>query len=193
MSKNQNFKIHIHRINRGEDQIFKQNIRLREVLTTKPSFQKKIIFKIRKFFLKIKDFLKRRNKSQPLLLKEGYNNYNIIYFDGKYYGLHQLEGVFDVKRLKKGKYKRIFSSETFNGIIDLVKNAPKIYLPILIEEGFLGFNIIAFGNKFYAIGQEEGYFDIEKVNQRVYKRIIEGQSVEEIKSNLKKALNINGK
>lgn len=61
-------------------------------------------------------------------------------------------------------------------------DVPSLPVPVLVEEGYLGFNILLVGNKYYGIGQEEGKFDVRKVNKKGYKRLVEGRNIEEVKS-----------
>ena len=55
--------------------------------------------------------------------------------------------------------------------------------PRLVEEGFGGeFNIIKYGNKYYALPQNEGAFDIKKIEEQEYKRFFVGNSLGEVKA-----------
>jgi len=51
----------------------------------------------------------------------------------------------------------------------------------LIEEGYKGYNIVAFRGGYYGLGQGEGAFDVDKVNSNEYKRCFAGGSVAEVK------------
>jgi hypothetical protein len=55
-------------------------------------------------------------------------------------------------------------------------------LPVrLIEEGVKGFNILACGDRFFGLAQDEGAFDLGKARRREYRRCVEGDSVREVK------------
>jgi len=159
---------------------------LREVLTPKPPPQQRIVWKIKNLFSQTKSIGSKGSSPQPVLVEEGCNGYNIVYFDGSYYALHQLEGAFHIKRFRQGRYKKCFTSDTPEEVKHLMEDAHPLPIPVLVEEGYLGFNIIAFGNKYCGIGREEGYFDIEKVNKKVYRRLVEGKSLEEVKFLIRK-------
>jgi hypothetical protein len=61
-------------------------------------------------------------------------------------------------------------------------------LPILVEEGYRGFNIIRYGDKYYGLDQNEGAFYIDKVEKKEYKRYFIGNSVNEVKQLIDKSL-----
>ena len=66
-------------------------------------------------------------KPEPTLIEEGYKNFNIIEFDGMYYGLAQGEGAFDIQNVKDKKYQKCFEGASMNEIkrlIDLEPPAP---------------------------------------------------------------------
>ncbi|MGP0630185.1 hypothetical protein ACTRW9_10780 [Nitrospina sp. 32_T5] len=60
-------------------------------------------------------------------------------------------------------------------------NKVKTINPVLMEEGYKGFNIIFFGNKFYGLPQEEGEFKFEKVRNQEYSYCVETDSYLEVK------------
>lgn len=53
--------------------------------------------------------------------------------------------------------------------------------PQLLLEGYLDFNIIAYQGNIYAIHQNDGAFDFEKVKRSGYKHLIKGATIEEVK------------
>jgi len=60
--------------------------------------------------------------------------------------------------------------------------------PILVEEGYKGFNIIFYGDKYYGLDQNEGPFYISKVEGKEYKRCAVGESVDEVKKMIDQAI-----
>lgn len=75
-------------------------------------------------------------------------------------------------------YKRgLFDSKSWDNEPDF----RNILEPKLIEEGYKGFNVILYDNKFYGLAQDEGEFDIRKVENKGYKRLFVGRSVNEVK------------
>lgn len=49
-----------------------------------------------------------KNTHKPVLIEEGYNNFNIIAFEGLFYGLAQGEGAFDIAKFKNNHYQAGF-------------------------------------------------------------------------------------
>lgn len=64
----------------------------------------------------------------------------------------------------------------------------KALSPILILQGYHGFNIISYRNKFYGLAQNEGAFNINKVTKKQYKQLFIGDSVDEVKSIIVKTI-----
>jgi hypothetical protein len=54
-------------------------------------------------------------------------------------------------------------------------------VPILLAEGYRGFNLVRYGKKIYAIPQAEGAFDIERINRSEYGRWFSGGSLDKVK------------
>ncbi len=46
--------------------------------------------------------------SEPVLIEEGYNHFNIIAYDGLFYGLAQDEGAFDIVKFKNNHYQACY-------------------------------------------------------------------------------------
>jgi len=57
---------------------------------------------------------------EPTLIEEGYRDFNIIAYDGMYYGLAQGEGTFDMKRVTEKKYQRYFEATSVNKVKRLI-------------------------------------------------------------------------
>jgi hypothetical protein len=57
--------------------------------------------------------------------------------------------------------------------------------PHLVEEGYRGFNIVCCGGTWYGLGQEEGGFDVAKLQQGQYGRCIVGQSLEAVRAEIR--------
>lgn len=86
-----------------------QQFHLKEALTPKLLLRKRVVWKIKNLFTHLKDFSSRGKNLQPALVEERCKGYNIVYFDGRYYALPQLEGAFDIKRFRQGRYKNVLS------------------------------------------------------------------------------------
>jgi hypothetical protein len=118
----------------------------------------------------------------PRLVQENYKGYNIVKFNGSYYGLAQCEGAFDIEEFKRNRYSRCFLGRTIDevqGIID--QCAAEQDEPVLVEGGYEGYNIIYCAGKYYALAQGEGAFDIAKANRNEYKRCFVGSSTDQVK------------
>ncbi len=119
---------------------------------------------------------------QPRLVQENYKDYNIVKFNGSYYGLAQCEGAFDIEKFKRDRYSRCFLGRTLDevqGIID--QCAAEHDEPVLVEGGYEGYNIIYCADKYYGLAQGEGAFDIGKANRNEYKRCFVGSSIDQIR------------
>ncbi len=119
---------------------------------------------------------------QPCLVQESYKDYNIVKFNGSYYGLAQCEGAFDIEKFKRDGYSRCFLGRTIDevqGIID--QCAAEQDEPVLVEGGYEGYNIIYCAGKYYALAQGEGAFDTRKANRNEYKRCFVGSSTDKVK------------
>ena len=106
------------------------------------------------------------------VLEEGYRRFNIIAHGSRVYAVAQDVGQID------------FSSLTLEGIVELA-NASRLLLTDsleaakaridaasrrprvakLVEEGFLGFNIVAYEGRVYALAQQLGQIDVAQLSQ----------------------------
>jgi len=154
-----------------------------------------------------------------ILSLEGYKGFNIIQYD-EYYGVLQDEGAFDFKKVQERKYKWIVKGksidEVMGGIDSLIlsdrywkirtlaravfqlrkrfalkrpKEEPKAYFLDLVQEGYKGYNIIQY-DSFYGLLQADGQFEIKKMQERGYPRIIKGNSIEEVKNRIDKRVRL---
>lgn len=64
--------------------------------------------------------------------------------------------------------------------------------PKLVLEGYKGFNIISYGDKYYGLDQNEGPFYITKVEKKEYKKCFIGKSIDEVKEIIDKSLQEEG-
>ncbi|NEO83076.1 MAG: discoidin domain-containing protein [Spirulina sp. SIO3F2] len=136
------------------------------------------------------DFVDRN----PILIEEDYRGFNIIQFKRQFYAILQSDGEFKINKFESGDYSPSFKA---SGVIPLKKeidnNIPleqpvKVTEPILIEEGYRGFNIIQFKDRFYAILQADGEFKINKFKSDAYLQAIEASTADLIKEEINLAL-----
>ncbi len=121
--------------------------------------------------------------------KEGYKGFNIVKFGRKYYAILQSEGAFQIKKAKAGGYSKLFQGRKFKDVKKQIDTniQPSDYVPLvplLVEEGYRGFNIVQFGNQYYAILQGEGAFEIEKVKAGSYSKSFQSDKVEDVKKQI---------
>jgi hypothetical protein len=79
------------------------------------------------------------------------------------------------------------STEEVKRLVDQVATAPvsdKSPAPVLVEEGYKGFNLVRYGEKIYAIPRREGAFQMERVLKNKYSRWFSGESLAEVKRNV---------
>jgi hypothetical protein len=131
------------------------------------------------------------SQPQPRLVEEGFGGeFNIIEFGGRYYALGQDEGEFDITKVERKLYRRVLVGNSIEDLRDKVnvalrsdQNMRQTSQPVLIEEAYKGeFNIIKYGDKYYGLPQNEGAFDVKKIEKREYKRFFVGNSVGEVKA-----------
>src|SRR5262245_19649103 len=72
----------------------------------------------------------------------------------------------------------------------LPQQSPAAPQPDLVEEGYLGFNIIHYHDLWYGLGQEEGEFLIAKAKSGGYGRCIPGASLAAVKAGIRRQRNL---
>jgi hypothetical protein len=126
----------------------------------------------------------------PELVEEGYYGFNIISYDGAWYGLDQGEGAFDPAKAEMQQYSRCFRSGRKEDLKEILRTeqskaeaekATRCLLPELVEEDYRGFNIISYDGRWYALAQGDGEFDPEKADKQQYARCFVSSSKEQLK------------
>ena len=128
------------------------------------------------------------------LILHGVSGYNIVRFFHKYYAIPQHEGEFNLEKLKSRGYSSSFSDKSVDSLLWKISKAldkgeqmeknedvGQEDLPYLADEGFNGYNIIFLHAKYFAILQNEGTFDYEKILSDQYDHFFSGHSIEEVK------------
>lgn len=104
---------------------------------------------------------------KPQLIEDDYHGFNIVRFGDRYYGLPQGQGGFDIESFHKNEYDHCYQTATadeIRSIIDKVAaRSNNSAEPILIEEGYRGYNIVLFGDKYYAVAQNGDAFDASRI------------------------------
>lgn len=125
------------------------------------------------------------------LVLHGVSGYNVIRYFHKFYAIPQSEGAFVPDKARSGGYSSIYSGNTADKVLRNIGNATKEAIqaapnkddsmsPYLVMDGFLGFNIIHFGGKFYAILQSEGAFEYDKIVSKGYSKSFSGYSISDV-------------
>jgi len=116
--------------------------------------------------------------STPWLL-DYYKGYNVVGLEDQVFGVPCALGHVDfqiAEERQRADIVRCASADSARGDIDaaLKKQGlthaamPAFDVPVLVLEGYKGFNIVRSGTRFYGIPQGEGEFNLARVEQRVY-------------------------
>jgi hypothetical protein len=127
-------------------------------------------------------------------VEEGYKRFNLFQYGDRYLALAQALGPVDLHWLNtrvvndyqnRGALIIGNSTEELKRLIDELpsEGVPQsLSGPILLEEGYQGFNVIGYAGTIYAIPQAEGAFEIERIKTDQYSRWFSGKSLDEVKS-----------
>jgi predicted O-methyltransferase YrrM len=151
----------------------------------------------------------RPSDRNPQLIEENFYGFNIVYYRGIWYALGQDEGAFDPVKAHNRRYTRCFSARSQaelqallpvgsrwllrlpfgNSLQRLARRRPSHQglprhdeVPHLIEEGYLGFNILHYRDTWYGLGQDEGAFDPLKLEKQQYRRCLTAASLAAVKT-----------
>jgi len=125
------------------------------------------------------------------LVWHGVSGYNVIRCFDKYYAIPQVEGEFNLNKVKTGGYSSSFSGSSADYVLKKIAAntqnpiSPSVghfatAQPELVFEGFHGFNIIRLGGEFHAILQSEGAFEQARLLSREYSLSFSGHSLSEV-------------
>jgi hypothetical protein len=126
-------------------------------------------------------------------VEEGYQGFNLFKYGDRYLALAQALGPIDLHWLNTRVVKDYQnrgalivgkSTEELKRLIDELPSdgSPRSSSgPILLEEGYRGFNLIMYDRTIYAIPQAEGAFEIERIKTDQYSRWFSGKSLDEVK------------
>src|SRR5439155_3169268 len=119
----------------------------------------------------------------PVLKETGFCGFNIIEYGTRFYALAQAEGKFDFAKFISNEYRHCYAASSIDDLKnDLVDVLSRTSNPVLLERGYLAFNLIQCGAMFYALAQNEGTFEIGKFQRGEYRRCFTGKSVDEVKN-----------
>lgn len=111
--------------------------------------------------------------SAYLLGKRG--EHSIVLYMGKIYLVEGMNGTLCFEKMILGEYT---IRQTASAWAFFRNESPSITM--LVVEGYKGYNVIAYGGRYYAILQSEGEFSIKRVERGEYSKIYIGDTVEEV-------------
>ncbi|QSH41428.1 hypothetical protein P0136_08100 [Lentisphaerota bacterium ZTH] len=127
-------------------------------------------------------------EGDPKLAYESFHKFNIVEHQGRFYGIPQDEGAFDMNRIVNGGYSAYFPGYSLDKVkAELNKVKDQIYRflqPELAHENYKDFNIISYRGKTYGILRSEGAFDLNKIMNEEYSIYFQGDSVDEVKEKI---------
>lgn len=122
----------------------------------------------------------------PRLVRENIGPFNVVQFDGRYYGFPQSCGPFIAEKASRGEYDCFHHDENLERLIERLRAAvPSESVPALVVkeaqsdrpgltvEGVMGCNIVLFHNVYFAIPQTTGAFIPEKARCGEYDGLLQ--------------------
>jgi hypothetical protein len=118
------------------------------------------------------------------MVLQGYQGYNVILYNGTYYAIPQSAGAFDIQKIKSGGYNAYFTASSIAQLEQLIDASfvPPVSPPgaTLVLQGYKGYNIVLYNGTYYAILQNEGAFDIQKLKSGSYSSHFSGDSLSHV-------------
>jgi len=130
---------------------------------------------------------------QPQLLERAYKRCNILSHNDKFYAFVHGVGPLDLSSVPEAtlaelcEEKKCFISDSLDEVKQLVDRFAPIPPPMLVEEGYRKYNILAWKDRFYAIAQATGPMDLTDADESTFAELQErgvcvtGDSLEEAK------------
>ncbi len=108
----------------------------------------------------------------PRLVEEGYLGYNLVQWLDQYYAVPQGQGAFSEEAARRGEYVSaegpllLKPKVEMRAIIDRELGADASPTdPILVREGYRGYNLVRFEGRTHAVAQGSGAFDVSRRDQ----------------------------
>jgi hypothetical protein len=108
------------------------------------------------------------------MVLEGYRGFNVIRWRITYYAIAQDLGPIDVTSLGSATVtdlqnaRRLFLADSLQDALCQVDRADGQSVPELVSEGYRGFNIVAYNNRFYGLAQVLGPVDLARMPPRTF-------------------------
>jgi hypothetical protein len=123
----------------------------------------------------------------PEVVVRGFRGYDIIRIGREFHGIKQGEGGFSLTKVHMGSYQGYVKAVSIEEVKKLVSQEPSD--PVLIEEGYKGFNFVRYGEKIYAIPRSEGAFKIRRIMKNRYSQWFSGDSLDEVRHDVDQSVN----
>jgi len=159
--------------------------------------------------ISLKDIMPDDGFEEPHLVEEGYKGFNIVVYSGFYFGVPQSFGTFYASAVGTEAYNRFpsaLSHEAVRHHIDVMlplSTAPEntrgsdkrlsgadSKSPMLIEEGYGGFNVVEYSGVYYGVPQSHGPFYAREIGTETYTRFPCGSNPEAVRHKIDVALRL---
>jgi hypothetical protein len=111
------------------------------------------------------------DEGMPMLLEGEFSGFNLVAFQQQIYGLACTLGPIDLTTLPGDSFSEYLGrGDCFIGTsVKEVKEQilMAVDFPLLVEEGYGGFNIVRYGNRFYALAWSLGVVDLAQLTPEV--------------------------
>jgi hypothetical protein len=136
----------------------------------------------------------------PQMVQEAYRGFNIVRWRTSFFAIAQDCGPVDVTSLESAKVaelqaaQRLFVAESLTEAMRRVDRAGGRRFPELVCEGYRGFNIVAYGDRFYGLAQALGHVDLTTMPPNALEQYegrglcLVGDSLAEVKARLAEVL-----
>ena len=127
------------------------------------------------------------------LVAQNISGMNVVRAQDHYYAIPQDGGAFSEEKANSGGYRLCFKASTLRRVLGKIMEyeaaqgpiSPQSIVgedaPILVEEGFSGFNIIRYADKFFAVPQGEGTFEHQRALAGGYSHVHVGITLDDTK------------
>ncbi len=123
-----------------------------------------------------------KGTTEPVLVEEGYDGYNLIRYQGRYYAVPQSEGGFDLASVRAGQYSSFFTGSSVEEVMHVIDSSLE---SSLVQEGYQDYNIIRLGeHRYYGIRQRDGTFSLERFRAGGYPQVVQGNTLEEVEQGI---------
>lgn len=135
-----------------------------------------------------------------VLVRENVHGLNVVLWNGRYFAIPTGEGAFDPAKFERGEYTRSYKAARLKVLEAMIaadlRYAPAVPNasprqfdlsgrartdPVLLLEGYKGFNLVRYDGRVYGILQGDGAFDIERVRRNDYTALYAASTIDDVK------------